>query len=81
MCDGRSGSESSRKMKDKEETTSEDSWTAVTIGQEKVWRLEPDGEAEKPKVTALWSGVKGVSVNPEGESRHGQARAKMARKD
>ena len=42
------GSESSRKMKDKEETTSEVSWTAVTKGKEKeVWRLEPEGEAGK----------------------------------
>ena len=70
------GSEFSRKMKDKEETT------AVTKGKEKeVWRLEPEGEAEKPEATARWSGVKGVSVSPGGESRHGQARAKMARKE
>ena len=36
---------------------------------------------KKPEATAPWSGVKGVSVNPEGESCHGQARAKMARKE
>ena len=42
-------------------------------GKEKeVWRLEPEGEAEK---------VNGVSVNPEGESRNRHALAKMARKD
>ena len=64
-------SESSRKMKDMDETTSEASWTTVTEGKEKkVWRLQPDGEAEKPEATGLWSEVKGVSVNPEGESRH-----------
>ena len=39
-------SESSRKMQDKEESTPEASWTAVTKGKE-VWSLEPDGEAEK----------------------------------
>ena len=76
-------SESSREMmQDKEETTSEASWTAVTKGKEKeVWRLEPEGEAERPEATVLWNGVDGVSVNPEGESRHGQVRAKMARKE
>ena len=35
----------------------------------------------KPEATAPWSGVTGVSVNPEGERSHGQARAKMARKE
>ena len=39
-------SQSSRKMQQKEETTFEASWTAVTKGKEKeVWRLEPEGEA------------------------------------
>ena len=34
---------SPRKMQDKEEATSEASWTAVTKGKEKeVWRLEPE---------------------------------------
>ena len=62
-------SECSRMMREKEETTSEASWTAMTQGKEnEVWRLEPDGEAEKPEAAAPWSGVKGVSVNPEGES-------------
>ena len=75
-------SESSRKMQDKEETTSEASWTAVIKGTEKeVWRLEPEGEAERPEATVPWSGVEGVSVNLEGESRHGQVRAKMARQE
>ena len=31
-------------------------------------------EAEQPEAAGLWSGVKGVAVNPEGESRHGHAR-------
>ena len=63
-------SESLRKMKDMEETTSEASWTAVTIGKEKeVRRLEPEGGAEKPQTVGQWSGVKGVSVNPEGENQ------------
>ena len=58
------GSESSRKMLDKEETTSEASWTAVTKGKGKeVWRLEPQGESERPEATAPWNGVEGVSVN------------------
>ena len=39
------------------------------------------GEAEKPEATAPWSGVKSISVNPEGKSRHGQAQAKMTRKE
>ena len=52
----------------------------MTKGNEKeVWRLEPEGEAEKSEATAPWSGVKGVSVNPEGESCRGQVRAKMAK--
>ena len=41
-----------------------------------VWRLE----AERIGATVPWSGVDGISVNPEGESRHGQVRAKMERK-
>ena len=76
------GSVSSRKMQDKEETTSEASWTAVTKRkEEEVCRLEPEGEAEKPEVTVPWKEVKGVSVNSEGESRHRHVRAKMARKE
>ena len=75
-------SESSRKMQDKEETTSEASWIAVTEGKEKeVWRLEPEGEAERPEATVPWKGAEGVSVNPEGESRHWQVRAKITRKE
>ena len=70
-------SDSPRKMQDKEETTSEASWTAVTKGKEKeVWRLEPEGEAERPEATIPWNGVEGVSLNPECESRHWQVRAK-----
>ena len=69
-------------MKDMDETTSEASWTAVTKEKEKeVWSLEPESEAEKPEAIGLGSGVKGVSVNPDGESRHGHVRAKMARKE
>ena len=75
-------SESSRKMQDKEETTSEASWTAVTKRKEKeAWRLEPEGEAERPEATVPVNGVEGVLVNPEGEGRHGQVLATMARKD
>ena len=46
-----------------------------------MWRLELGGTAKKSEAIGLWSGVKGVSVKPEGESCHGQARAKMARKE
>ena len=45
-----------------------------------MWRVEPEGEAERPEATVPWNG-EGVSVNPEGESRHGQVRAKIARKE
>ena len=44
-----------------------------------MWRLE--GEAEKLVVTVLWNEAEGVSVNPEGESRHEQIRAKTTRKE
>ena len=51
-------SESSTKMQDKEETTSEASWNAVTKGKEKeVWSLELEGEAERPEPTVPWNGV------------------------
>ena len=67
-------SESSKKMKDMEETTSKASWTIVTTGKEKeVW----EGEAEKPEATVLWNEAEGVSVNAEGESHHEQTRAKI----
>ena len=46
-----------------------------------MWRLEPEGQAEKPEAIGLWSEVKGDSVNLEGESRHRRVRAKMARKE
>ena len=56
-------SESSKKMKVMDETTSEASWTAVTKGKEnEVWSLEPEGEAETPDAIGLGSEVKGVSV-------------------
>ena len=48
---------------------------------DEVWRLEREGEAEKLDVTGLWKEAEGVSVNPEGESRHRHARAKMALKE
>ena len=74
--------ESSRKMQDKEEITFEASWIAVTQGRGKeVWRLEPEGEAEKPEVTVLWNEAEGVSVNAEGESHHKQTRAKITRRE
>ena len=51
-------------MQDREETTSEASWTAVTKGKGKeVWRLELEGDAEKPEVTVLVNEAEGVSVN------------------
>ena len=59
--------ESSKKMKDMDETTSEASWTAVTKGKEKeVWRLEREGEAEKPEAMGLWSEVKGAATDRHG---------------
>ena len=36
---------------DKEETTSEVSWTG---NEKEVWRLEPEGEAERPEATVPW---------------------------
>ena len=70
-------SESSRKMQDKEETTS-----AVTKGEgREVWRLEPEGEAERPEATVPWNEAEGVPVNPEGEGRHDQVLAKVIRKE
>ena len=75
-------SESSKKMKDMDEITSEASWTAVTKGKEKeAWSLEPEGEAEKPGAMGPRSEVKGISLNPEGEGRPRHARTKMARKE
>ena len=70
-------SESSRKMQDKEETTPEASWAAVTGKKEKDgWRLEPEGEAETPDVEVLWNEAEGVPANPDGESHHEGAQAK-----
>ena len=49
----------------------------MTKGKAKeVWRLEAEGEATVP-----WNGVEGVSVNPEGERRHGQVQAKITRSE
>ena len=42
-------SESSRKMKDMEETTSQASCTTVKKGKKKVWRLESEGERRSLK--------------------------------
>ena len=44
-----------------------------------MWRLEPEGEAEKLEVTVLWNEAEGVPVNPEGESHHEQTRAKITK--
>ena len=60
------GSDSSRKMQDKEETTSK-------------WRLELEGEAERLEATVPWNEAEGFSVNPEGEGR--QVRAQITRKE
>ena len=47
-------------MQDKEETTSEASCTAETKGKEtEVWRLEPEGEAERPGAAVPWNGRHG----------------------
>ena len=67
-------SESPRNMKDMEETTSEASWTRCGGWNRRVKRTE------KPDV-GFWSEVKGVSVNPAGDSRHRHVLAKMARKE
>ena len=75
-------SESSRKMQDKEETTPEASWAAVTGKKEKDgWRLEPEGEAETPEVIVLWNEAEGVPANPDGESHHERAQAKSTRRE
>ena len=69
-------SESSRKMQDKEETTPEASWAAVTGKKEKDGgRLEPEGEAETPEVIVLWNEAEGVPANPDGASHHERAQA------
>ena len=46
----------------------------VGCGDQRVKRKGPEG-------TVLWNRVELVSVNPEGESRHGQVWAKVARKE
>ena len=38
-------------------------------------------KTERPEATVPWNKVKGVSVNPEGEGRHEQVRAKITRKE
>ena len=81
VCDTEEvSSESSKKVKDMNEITSEVLWTTVTKGREKkVWRLEPDGQAEKPEAVcgARWWAFPWILKE---KSRHRQARAKMARK-
>ena len=73
--------ESSRKMQDKEETTPEASWAAVTGREEKEgWRLEPEGETETLEVIVLWNEAEGVPVNPDGEGHREQAQAKKLQK-
>ena len=64
--------------KDMDATTSKAPWIAVTRVKEKeLWSLEQEGEAETPEAISLGREVKGVSVNPEGESRHRHVRAIM----
>ena len=46
-----------------------------------MWRLKPEGEAERPEATVPWNEAEGCSVNPEGEGRHEQVRAKITRKE
>ena len=47
-----------------------------------MWRLEPEGEAEKPESHSFVEReAEGVSVNPEGESNHEQTRAKITRRE
>ena len=54
---------------------SEALWTAVTQGKEKkVWRLDPEGEAERLEATVPWNEAEGFPVNSEGTaatSRYG----------
>ena len=69
-------SESLRKMQDKEETTSEASWTAVTRGKGKdAWRLEPEGEEEKPEVTVLWNEAEGGRADTSKHHEKGKTRS------
>ena len=75
-------SESWSRLQDKEETTSEVSWTAAARRRGKeAWRLEPEGEAEMPEVKVLWNEEEGVSVNPEGGGHHEQIRVKIIRRE
>ena len=46
-----------------------------------MWRLEPEGEAERAEATVPWNETEGFSVNPEGEGRYEQVRAKTRRKE
>ena len=49
-------SEYSMKMQEKEETTLEASWAAVTGKNEKDgWTLEAEGKAETSEVIVLWN--------------------------
>ena len=73
-------SESSRKMQDKEETTSEVSGTAFSK-RKKGWRLEPEGETETTEVTVWWDEAEGVAVTPESESLHEQTQVKSTGKE
>ena len=75
-------SDSWRTMQEREETMSEASWIAMTKGKGKeTWRLEPEGEAERQEATVPWNVAEGFSVNPQGEGRHEQVRAKIRRKE
>ena len=51
-------SESSRKMQDEQEATSEASWNVKGSKEEDGWRLEPDGETETPDVIVFFDGTR-----------------------
>ena len=75
-------SESSRTMQDKEETTPEASWAAVTGRKEDDgWRLEPEGEAETPETIVFWNEVEGVPVDRNGEGHLGRAQANSSTRE
>ena len=46
-----------------------------------MWRPEPEGDAESPEATVPWNQAEDFSMNPEGEGRHEQVRAKITRKE
>ena len=48
--------------------------------EESEWRLEPEGEAEVPKIIIVSDAVEGTPVDLDGESRHEQVEAKLWRR-